>query len=224
MIGDRHVTAVHIDLPDSLSLWTLQVRTARSLLDDGRLELAETPAMVAALFEAIGVGQWFRYVTGIIKVASANALLVTAPRADDAWRNRHASLHRGGSPAMPLALLIGSLAVLWGGALNCLPRSPEFSDAVAIVTGCRSRRRWAAASTSTSLIAWPGNVRSGGTVRTAAALTQIAERLTPERRELYGQAFETFAATLNHMQGSGLNRRGRYRSGSGYQIIARLFL
>ena len=56
------------------------------------------------------------------------------------------------------------------------------------------------------------------------ALTQIAERLTPERRELYGQAFETFAATLNHMQGSGPNRRSRYRSGSGYQIIARLFL
>ena len=78
MIGDRHVTAVHVDLPDSLSPWTLQDRTARSLLDDGRLELAETPAMVAALFEAIGVGQWFRYVTGIIKVASANALLVTA--------------------------------------------------------------------------------------------------------------------------------------------------
>ena len=125
---------------------------------------------------------------------------------------------------MPLALLIGSLAVLWGGALNCLPRSPEFSDR-------RRYRHWLPLPPSVGrcehidvVIAWPGNVRSGGTVRTAAALTQIAERLTPERRELYGQAFETFAATLNHMQGSGLNRRGRYRSGSGYQIIARLFL
>lgn len=41
----------------------------------GGSKLAGVPAMVA-LFDAVGVGQWFRYVTGLIEVSSAVALLV----------------------------------------------------------------------------------------------------------------------------------------------------
>ena len=54
------------------------------------------------------------------------------------------------------------------------------------------------------VIAAPGNMRTGGPAKTAAALTRVAERMTADERELYGHAFDTFAASLNSMQGSGL--------------------
>jgi len=49
-----------------------------------------------------------------------------------------------------------------------------------------------------------GNMRTGGPAKTAAALARTAERLTAQERDLYGRAFDTFAAKLNSMQGSGL--------------------
>jgi NAD(P)-dependent dehydrogenase (short-subunit alcohol dehydrogenase family) len=55
------------------------------------------------------------------------------------------------------------------------------------------------------VVAAAGNMRTGGPAKTAAALTRIADGMTPEQRELYGQAFETFATTLNRMQNSGLD-------------------
>ena len=55
------------------------------------------------------------------------------------------------------------------------------------------------------VVAAAGNMRTGGPAKTAAALTRVVEGLTSEQRELYGQAFETFATTLNHMQSSGLD-------------------
>lgn len=54
------------------------------------------------------------------------------------------------------------------------------------------------------VIAAAGNMRTGGPAKTAAALSRVAERMTADERELYGQAFDTFAKTLNSMQGSGL--------------------
>ncbi len=49
-----------------------------------------------------------------------------------------------------------------------------------------------------------GNMKTGGPGKTAAALARTAERMTPEEHELYGQAFNAFAARLNGMQSSGL--------------------
>jgi NAD(P)-dependent dehydrogenase (short-subunit alcohol dehydrogenase family) len=49
-----------------------------------------------------------------------------------------------------------------------------------------------------------GNMRTGGPAKTAAALARTAERMTAQERDLYGRAFDTFAAKLNSMQGSGL--------------------
>ena len=49
-----------------------------------------------------------------------------------------------------------------------------------------------------------GNMRTGGPAKTAAALARTAERMTAQQRDLYGGAFDTFAAKLNSMQGSGL--------------------
>ena len=86
----------------------------------GSSKLAGAAAMVG-LFDAIGVGQWFRYVTGSIEVVSAIALLVPSLAAFGAialvaTMTGAVVTHLfivGGSPAMPLLLLAGSLVVAW---------------------------------------------------------------------------------------------------------------
>ena len=55
------------------------------------------------------------------------------------------------------------------------------------------------------VLAVAGNMRTGGPAKTAAALRRIGEGMTAEQRELYGKTFDTFAATLNKMQDSGLD-------------------
>src|SRR5260221_7273402 len=55
------------------------------------------------------------------------------------------------------------------------------------------------------VVAAAGNMKTGGPAKTAAALARVASAMTPEQRELYGQAFDTFAAKLNSMQSSGLD-------------------
>src|SRR5713226_2122650 len=55
------------------------------------------------------------------------------------------------------------------------------------------------------VVAPAGNMRTGGPAKTAAALRRIADDMTPEQRELYGQTFATFANGLNVMQNSGLD-------------------
>src|SRR5258707_6988881 len=59
----------------TIALWIVQVATAAMFLFVGTLKLSGVPAMVAT-FDAIGVGQWFRYVTGTIEVVSAILLLI----------------------------------------------------------------------------------------------------------------------------------------------------
>ena len=55
------------------------------------------------------------------------------------------------------------------------------------------------------VVAAAGNMRTGGPAKTAAALAHVADAMTPEQRELYGQVFGTFAAHLNSMQSAGLD-------------------
>jgi len=55
------------------------------------------------------------------------------------------------------------------------------------------------------VVAAAGNMRTGGPAKTAAALERVAEGMTPEQRELYGQSFGSFTAALNAMQNSGLD-------------------
>jgi NAD(P)-dependent dehydrogenase (short-subunit alcohol dehydrogenase family) len=54
------------------------------------------------------------------------------------------------------------------------------------------------------VVAVPGNMKTGGPAKTAAALKRVADDMTPEQRELYGKTFGSFANALNAMQGSGL--------------------
>src|SRR6266404_2525770 len=54
------------------------------------------------------------------------------------------------------------------------------------------------------VIAVAGNMKTGGPAKTAAALTHVANEMTPVQRELYGSSFATFADKLNGMQSAGL--------------------
>ena len=58
-----------------VALWLTQVALALMFLMAGGSKLAGVPAMVS-LFDRVGVGQWFRYVTGIIELTAGIALLM----------------------------------------------------------------------------------------------------------------------------------------------------
>jgi putative oxidoreductase len=103
-----------------IALWGLQLGLATLFLFAGGSKLAGAPAMVA-LFDAIGIGQWFRYFTGLIEVVSAVALLVPALSAFGALLLASTMVGAiaahlftvGGSPALPGVLLLGLLVVVW---------------------------------------------------------------------------------------------------------------
>jgi len=59
----------------NIALWTLQVLSALAFLAAGICKVAGAPMMVAE-FEHIGLGQWFRHLTGLLEVLAAVALLV----------------------------------------------------------------------------------------------------------------------------------------------------
>ena len=61
----------------NVALWTLQVLVALLFVAAGSGKLVGTADMVA-LFNAVGVGQWFRYVTGSLELLGA--LLLILPR------------------------------------------------------------------------------------------------------------------------------------------------
>jgi putative oxidoreductase len=59
----------------NIALWTLQVLVALTFVAAGSGKLLGSPAMIA-LFDAVGIGQWFRYVTGSLEMLGALLLLV----------------------------------------------------------------------------------------------------------------------------------------------------
>ena len=60
---------------NTITTWTLQILLAATFLAAGGAKLAGVPMMVQT-FDQLGVGQWFRVVTGLIEVAGGLALLV----------------------------------------------------------------------------------------------------------------------------------------------------
>jgi putative oxidoreductase len=58
-----------------IGAWTLQGILATAFLAAGSAKLAGVPFMVE-LFDQIGIGPWFRVVTGVVEVAGAVALVV----------------------------------------------------------------------------------------------------------------------------------------------------
>jgi putative oxidoreductase len=103
-----------------IALWAVQIALAGMFLLAGSSKLLGAPAMVG-LFDAIGIGQWFRYLTGLIEVGSAIALLVPSfavfgALALVATMVGAVAVHLfivGGSPAMPAILLLASAGVVW---------------------------------------------------------------------------------------------------------------
>jgi putative oxidoreductase len=102
-----------------IALWVTQVALAAMFLMAGGSKLAGAPAMVS-LFGALGVGQWFRYVTGIIEMISGIALLVPSAAIFGAMLliptmlgAVAANLFLGQSPVPPLVLLLVAAAVAW---------------------------------------------------------------------------------------------------------------
>ena len=59
----------------NVGLWILQIGAAGMFLMAGFSKLSGDPQMIG-LFDAIGLGQWFRYVTGSLEVLSAILLLI----------------------------------------------------------------------------------------------------------------------------------------------------
>ena len=104
----------------TIALWTTQLLVAGMFLLAGGLKLIGGPVEVA-LFDAIGAGQWFRYVTGAIEVAGALALLVPSlapfgalllvPTMIGAIATHLFII--GGTPAPAMLLLIGSITIAW---------------------------------------------------------------------------------------------------------------
>jgi putative oxidoreductase len=103
------------------SFWILQILVAAAFLASGVSKLTGQPAMIV-VFDQIGIGQWFRIVTGGIEVVAAvlllipklvpvGALVLAATMAGAVLA--HLALI-GGTPLPALILLILAAIIIWG--------------------------------------------------------------------------------------------------------------
>lgn len=103
-----------------ISLWILQISLGIMFVMAGGLKLMGGSDMVT-LFDNIGFGQWFRYVTGILEIVAAVLIIIPALSAIGALLLSTIMLGAvlthllliGGSITMPIAYLIFSLIVVW---------------------------------------------------------------------------------------------------------------
>jgi putative oxidoreductase len=115
----------------NIVLWVVQILLALAFLGAASGKLLGKPEMVG-LFEAIGIGQWFRYVTGLLE--AAGAVLIVVPRTKafgaallgvvmiGAVLTHLVILHN--APTAPAVLLILAGIVAWArrGDLKAAPR------------------------------------------------------------------------------------------------------
>src|SRR2546425_5372703 len=102
-------------------LWVLQIAAAGMFLNVGFLKLSGN-AQLVGLFEAIGIGHWFRYLTGAMEVGGAILLLI--PRTSGLGALLLAGVMAGavvthlfivgGSPLGAIILLVVTGVVAWG--------------------------------------------------------------------------------------------------------------
>ena len=105
----------------NVGLWILQIAAAGMFLMLGFLKLSGE-AQLVGLFKAIGLGQWFRYLTGTLEVAGAILLLI--PRTSGLGALMLVGVMAGavvthlfivgGSPLMAIILLVVTGIVAWG--------------------------------------------------------------------------------------------------------------
>jgi putative oxidoreductase len=75
MNTSSHAVRTERSRAGTIALWSAQIVAVALFLLAGSSKLAGAPPMVQ-MFNAIGVGQWFRYLTGTIEVSGAILLLV----------------------------------------------------------------------------------------------------------------------------------------------------
>jgi putative oxidoreductase len=101
-------------------LWLLRGLVGLAFLAAGCSKLAAAPAMVA-MFATIGLGQWFRIVTGVLEVAAAIGLFLPGVTVYAACLLMvvmvgaiiaHLAI-LGGSPVPAIALLLLSGGIAW---------------------------------------------------------------------------------------------------------------
>src|SRR5437867_11950838 len=105
----------------NVGLWILQIGAAGMFLMVGFFKLTGDPQMVG-LFDAIGLGQWFRYVTGSLEVLGAVLLLIPRLSGLGALVLMGVMLGAvpthlfvvGGSPLSAIILLIVTGVIAWG--------------------------------------------------------------------------------------------------------------
>jgi putative oxidoreductase len=105
----------------NVGLWILQIGADGMLLMVGFFKLSGDPRMVE-LFDAIGLGQWFRYVTGSLEVLGAILLLIPRLSGLGALLLVGVMLGAvathlfvvGGSPLPAIILLVVTGFVAWG--------------------------------------------------------------------------------------------------------------
>jgi putative oxidoreductase len=105
----------------NIALWVLQVLVALGMLAAGGFKFAGAEEMVKT-FEAIGLGQWFRYLTGALEILGAVLLLV--PRLSGVGALLLSCVMAGavvahlvklgGSPVPALVFLIMLVVIAWG--------------------------------------------------------------------------------------------------------------
>ena len=105
----------------NVALWVLQIGAAGMFLMVGYLKLSGD-AQLVALFEMIGLGQWFRFLTGSLEVCGAILLLI--PRTSGLGALMLAGLMVGaivthvfivgGNPQPAIILLIVTGIIAWG--------------------------------------------------------------------------------------------------------------
>ena len=121
MVSETTVTrSNHWPRWKSVTAWTLQILAALAFLIAGSMKLVGDEMQVET-FEEIGVGQWFRYLTGFLELVGA--LLILFPRTAF-WGAlllmcimvgailTHLVLI-GGSPVPAVVLLVITAAVAW---------------------------------------------------------------------------------------------------------------
>lgn len=103
------------------TLWIVQIGTAAMLLMAGVNKLSGNEQMIG-LFNAIGIGQWLRYLTGSLEVIGAallfvpalsgvGGLLLTGVMAGAVATHFFII---GGNPTMAITLLAASAFIAWG--------------------------------------------------------------------------------------------------------------
>lgn len=107
--------------PLTIALWTVQVLLALMFFMAGGHKVTGDPQMMG-LFDVIGIGQWFRYVTGILEIGGG--ILLFVPRVQAVGAALLSAVMLGAvtthlfvlhnAPSMPLVLLVGLAFVLFG--------------------------------------------------------------------------------------------------------------